>query len=148
MNAGVAAEDGPSPRLCIIRTWPDFEGYGFNLQAEKGKMGHLIGKVDPDSPAEASGLRNGDHIIEVNDANIQLESHAQVVSRIKAQPGTVRLLAIETEGEEYYRSRGIPITHQMSNVIVGEAEEKYPNSRTSEVPDDEIGEREPYSEMQ
>ena len=32
--------------------------------------GQYIGKVDPDSPAEAAGLREGDKIIEVNGVNI------------------------------------------------------------------------------
>ena len=62
--------DGPRPRLCILHTWPDFQGFGFNLQAEKGKPGQFIGKVDPDSPAEAAGLRQGDRIVEVNDVSV------------------------------------------------------------------------------
>jgi len=32
--------------------------------------GQFIGKVDPNSPAEAAGLREGDKIIEVNGVNI------------------------------------------------------------------------------
>ncbi len=128
-----------------MHTWPDFGGYGFNLQAEKGRNGHFIGEVDPGSPAEASGLKSGDHIIEVNDVNVQLESHAQVVQLIRSQPGTVRMLAIEPEGEEYYKARGITISRDMPHVIVGEAEERSTISRTAAVtslapPDDHIGE--------
>lgn len=32
-------------RLCHLRLRPDFQGYGFNLQAEKSKPGQFIGKV-------------------------------------------------------------------------------------------------------
>lgn len=71
-------DDAPSPRLCIIVKWPDFEGYGFNLHAEKSKPGQYIGKVDDNSPAEAAGLREDDRIIEVNGVNIANENHKQV----------------------------------------------------------------------
>ena len=116
--------DGPRPRLCIIHTWPDFQGFGFNLHAEKGKPGQFIGKVDPDSPAEAAGLRQGDRIVEINDVSVLDENHAQVVTRIKAIPNTVRMLVIEPDGERYYKEKGITITGNMSNVIVGEAKPK------------------------
>ena len=126
--------EGPSPRLCIIRTWPDFKGYGFNLQAEEGRKGHFIGRVDAGSPAEAAGLRPGDSIIEVNDANVQSEIHSQVVSRIRSNEGSVRLLALEPEEEKYFSSRGITINSLMSNVIVGDAGDRSRiSSRTSEV---------------
>ena len=70
--------DGPAPRQCHIKIWPDFQGYGFNLHAEKGKPGQFIGKVDPGSPAEAAGLKQGDRIIEVNGQNIAQDNHSQV----------------------------------------------------------------------
>ena len=50
----------PPPRLCHIRKVADFDGYGFNLHAEKNKPGQFVGKIDSGSPAEAAGLREGD----------------------------------------------------------------------------------------
>jgi len=38
-------------RLCHVIKVEDFDGYGFNLHAEKGKQGQYIGKVDDGSPA-------------------------------------------------------------------------------------------------
>ena len=70
--------DALAPRLCIIVKWPDFEGYGFNLHAEKSKPGQYIGKVDEKSPAETAGLKEDDRIIEVNGVNIANENHKQV----------------------------------------------------------------------
>ncbi len=43
-----------------------------------GKKGHFIGKVDPNTPASAAGLKVGDRIIEVNGHNVVNETHKQV----------------------------------------------------------------------
>ncbi|KAB0400693.1 hypothetical protein E2I00_008319, partial [Balaenoptera physalus] len=50
------------PRLCAMKKGPN--GYGFNLHSDKSKPGQFIRAVDPDSPAEASGLRAQDRIVE------------------------------------------------------------------------------------
>ncbi|XP_055857844.1 Na(+)/H(+) exchange regulatory cofactor NHE-RF1 [Episyrphus balteatus] len=95
-------------RYCHIVKRPDFDGYGFNLHSEKIKPGQYIGKVDPDSPAEAAGLREGDQIIEVNGVNIGVETHKQVVQRIKAISNEVRLLLIDnTENVADVKSQSI-----------------------------------------
>lgn len=82
-------------RLCHVVKRDDFDGYGFNLHAEKGKPGQYIGKVDDNSPAEIAGLRQGDRIIEVNSVNIGNETHKQVVQRIKAIACEVQLLVVD-----------------------------------------------------
>uniref|UniRef100_A0A182ISA4 PDZ domain-containing protein n=1 Tax=Anopheles atroparvus TaxID=41427 RepID=A0A182ISA4_ANOAO len=81
-------------RLCHVVKRPDFDGYGFNLHAEKGRPGQYIGKVDDASPAEGAGLRQGDRIIEVNGTNITTETHKKVVELIKAVPNETRLLVL------------------------------------------------------
>ena len=58
-------DNAPRPRLCHVTKWPDFDGYGFNLHAEKSRPGQFIGQVDEMSPAEMSGLKEGDRIVEV-----------------------------------------------------------------------------------
>lgn len=92
----------PTVRLCMLRTWPQhFDGYGFNLHAEKSKTsvapanggaagsglpfsgGQFIGKVDRGSPAESAGLREGDRIVQVDGQDIEGETHSTVVARIK-----------------------------------------------------------------
>ncbi|CAH0731742.1 unnamed protein product, partial [Brenthis ino] len=89
-NGSAAAE----PRLCHVRKVPNFDGYGFNLHAEKGKPGQYIGKVDEGSPAETAGLRRGDRILEVNGQSIAGETHKQVVARIKQRPDDAELLVV------------------------------------------------------
>lgn len=51
------------PRLCTMKKGAN--GYGFNLHSDKSRPGQFIRAVDPDSPAEASGLRAQDRIVEV-----------------------------------------------------------------------------------
>lgn len=82
-------------RLCHVIKRENFSGYGFHLHAEKGKPGQFIGKVDPDSPAEEAGLRQGDRIIEVNHVPIHQETHKEVVERIKALEQEVQLLVLD-----------------------------------------------------
>ena len=69
---------GPSPRLCHLVNWPAFEGYGFELIQLKGRVGHFIGAVHPHGPARVSGLRQGDHVIEINRCNVENETSDQV----------------------------------------------------------------------
>jgi membrane-associated protease RseP (regulator of RpoE activity) len=87
------------PRLCHVSKRADFDGYGFNLHAEKGRPGQYIGKVDENSPAEFAGLRQGDRIIEVNGVNIGSETHKQVVDRIKSVADSTKLLVIDPKAD-------------------------------------------------
>ncbi|CAF1059970.1 unnamed protein product [Adineta ricciae] len=114
----------PRPRLCHLRRWPDFNGYGFNLHCEKNKPGQFIGKVDRESPAESAGLREGDRIIEVNHVPIGNENHTQVVARIKEgvsrdgtkHPDEVILLVVDPDTDEYYKRKSIVIRSNDPNV--------------------------------
>lgn len=110
-------EDAPCPRLCHLIKWPDFDGYGFNLHAEKSKSGQFIGKVDDNSPAVLAGLREGDKIIEVNFVNISNENHRQVVERIKSITNETRLLVVDEAADKWYRERKIVIKSTQPNVI-------------------------------
>jgi len=106
----------PRPRHCTIKKWSDFDGYGFNLHAEKNKPGQFIGKVDPYSPSEAAGLKEFDKIIEVNGVNISQENHKQVVQRIKADPNQTSLLVLDAHTEAHFKEKGIIVTGQLSCV--------------------------------
>lgn len=117
MSNGSLSPDAPAARLSHILKWEDFDGYGFNLHAEKGKPGQYIGKVDEGSPAEAAGLKQGDRIIEVNGVNISNENHKQVVQRIKAVPNETKLLVVDAEADAYYKSKSIIIKSSLPNVV-------------------------------
>jgi len=107
----------PPPRLCHLVKWEEFEGYGFNLYAEKNKPGQYIGEIDPDSPAEAAGLQEGDRIIEVNGVNVNMENHRQVVQRIKAVVGETRLLVVDQKSADWHRDRRVLVKASLPYVI-------------------------------
>ncbi|XP_072162815.1 uncharacterized protein [Diadema setosum] len=100
------------PRLCQLQSGPD--GYGFNLHGEKGHHGQYIRAVDKGSPADLSGLRSGDRVIEVDGVNIERETHSQVVARIKAGRGKTSLLVVDKELDVYCRKNGITIKASMA----------------------------------
>ncbi|XP_038675563.1 Na(+)/H(+) exchange regulatory cofactor NHE-RF2 [Scyliorhinus canicula] len=97
------AKDHLKPRLCHMIKGEC--GYGFHLHGEKGKSGQFIRKVEPGSPAEASGLSAGDRVLEVNGENVETETHNQVVQRIKALENETRLLVVDKETDEYLRNQ-------------------------------------------
>lgn len=89
------------PRLCVLEKGSD--GYGFHLHGEKSKAGQFIRLVEPDSPAELSGLRAGDKLAFVNGESVEGESHQQVVSRIRAVTGKLELIVVDQETAEYLK---------------------------------------------
>ncbi|CAM9132149.1 unnamed protein product, partial [Lampetra planeri] len=115
------------PRLCLM-TKAD-SGYGFHLHGEKGKSGQFIRKVEPGSPAEAAGLRAGDRVVAVNGANVEKETHHQVVQRIKAVDNETRLLVVDQETHECLRQLRLTPTEEMAVVGV-----KTPSSSSSSPP--------------
>jgi predicted metalloprotease with PDZ domain len=130
MTSNGTYSNDPRPRLCHLRRWPDFVGYGFNLHCEKAKPGQYIGKVDPNSPADSAGLRENDRIIEVNFVPVGNENHRQVVSRIKEgvtrngtkYPEEVILLVLDPAADEFYKSKATVVRSSDANVIKREAE--------------------------
>lgn len=117
MSNGALSTESHTIRLCHIIKWDDFDGYGFNLHAEKGKPGQYIGKVDEGSPAEAAGLKERDRIIEVNGINITNENHKQVVQRIKGLQEETKLLVVDIEADNYFKSKNIVVKSSLPNVV-------------------------------
>ncbi|PAA93194.1 hypothetical protein BOX15_Mlig024996g1 [Macrostomum lignano] len=105
------------PRLCHLKKWTTFAGYGFNLHAEKGKAGQYIGKVDPDSPAEHGGLKTKDYLVEVNSVNVEDLSHQKVVEIVKEMPNSVTMLVVDYEAYKHCRENGVSINSSMPEVV-------------------------------
>uniref|UniRef100_A0A8C9P9S3 Na(+)/H(+) exchange regulatory cofactor NHE-RF1 n=1 Tax=Spermophilus dauricus TaxID=99837 RepID=A0A8C9P9S3_SPEDA len=89
------------PRLCTMKKGAN--GYGFNLHSDKSKPGQFIRAVDPDSPAEASGLRAQDRIVEVNGVCMEGKQHGDVVAAIKAGGDETKLLVVDKETDEFFK---------------------------------------------
>lgn len=113
----ILPDDAPAPRLCHLIKWPDFDGYGFNLHAERSNPGQFIGKIDDESPAQMAGLREGDRIIEVNGVNIADENHRQVVDRIKSIASETKLLVLDPEADAWYKEQELIVKSNQINVV-------------------------------
>lgn len=83
------------PRFCFLKTWPDFIGYGFTIQSDINKRNPVVCEVDTESPAEYSGLRKGDKLVEINDTPIYSSTgeipYEKVLGLIRSNPSRVRL---------------------------------------------------------
>ncbi|KAJ0000837.1 hypothetical protein NQD34_005857 [Periophthalmus magnuspinnatus] len=121
------------PRLCTLEKGDN--GYGFHLHGEKGKTGQFIRLVEPDSPAESSGLRAGDRLVFVNGEDVESESHQQVVSRIRATAGLLELIVVDPETEQLlkrhnlkcqkeYVTEGVPVEEEEEEEGGGEEQEE------------------------
>ena len=117
MSVSDLPPNSPQPRLCHLVKREDFNGYGFNLHAEKSKPGQYIGTVDQGSPAELAGLQEGDRIVEVNGINISQENHKQVVERIKSMSEETKLLVVDRETEELYKKFTIVVKGSLPTVL-------------------------------
>ncbi|XP_075529154.1 uncharacterized protein LOC142560739 isoform X1 [Dermacentor variabilis] len=104
-------------RLCHLSKWPNFDGYGFNLHADKKRQGHFIGQVDPGSPAELGGLRKNDRLVEVNGLSVEGESHREIIERIKQDPTRVDLLVVDREADEAFARRKQKPSSQSEGVV-------------------------------
>ena len=101
------------PRLCHLKKWPDFDGFGFTIGTKKGK--HYI-KVDKGSPAEATGLKELDRIVEIDGINIEMRSHYEVVQCIKAARQEIKLLVVDKETDQFFIKKRISLKSEMACV--------------------------------
>jgi len=124
--------DAPPPRLCVIQKQSVSQEYGFNLHAEKEK-GQFIGIVDPGSPADLGGLKQGDRIFAVNGVSIIDCSHKNVVAQIKSDPLKCEMLVVSNDDFEWYSSRNIPVDMTLPNIIRVCEEKRQPASGKSAV---------------
>merc|ERR1711936_430832 len=129
----------PQPRLCHIKKWSHFDGYGFTLHSEKNSGWQIVGKIDEESPAEAGGLKPNDKIIEIDGANVTRENHKQVIQRIKAGGDETKLLVADRECEDYHKEKGVVITSSLPYTLHLSSEGRNETSSESEEEDDSMG---------
>ncbi|XP_059408912.1 Na(+)/H(+) exchange regulatory cofactor NHE-RF2-like [Carassius carassius] len=96
------------PRLCYV-TKGD-RGYGFHLHGERNRGAQYIRRIEPGSPADLSGLKSGDRVVEVNGENVEGETHQQVVQRILEVEHRTRLLVVDRVTDEFLKFHGLPCT--------------------------------------
>lgn len=125
-------------RLCHLSKWPNFDGYGFNLHADKKRQGHFIGQVDPGSPAELGGLRKNDRLLEVNGISVEGESHREIIERIKRDPTQVELLVIDREGDEAFAKRKQKPCSQSESVVRRRTPAQQPGTEPQQQQQDDL----------
>jgi len=124
----------PAPRLCTLFKRPGFDGYGFNLYKKKSSPGQFIGSIDPGSPAEEAGLKEGDKLVEVNGQDVTQDNHKHAVQRIKEMVGQVTLLVVDTTCEQYHREKKIKISGILPYILhLPYKDEKHSDEQSDDV---------------
>lgn len=59
-------------RLCIIKSWANFKGFGFVLKTEKTNNQKIIDFVESYSPSKFAGILKDDIILTVNDKPVSM----------------------------------------------------------------------------
>ncbi|MBN3315892.1 NHRF3 protein, partial [Atractosteus spatula] len=68
---------------------------------------HALREVEPDSPAERAGMREGDQLLAVNGEAVAELEHEDVVNRVRSSGRRVTFTAIHSQGGDYYSQLGL-----------------------------------------
>ena len=104
------------PRLCKLIS---NEELGFYILGSRTRVGVFkVSEIVPNSPAEYSGLKNGDFIIEVNNKSVNGMSYQELVSFIKAkkEENNLQILVADKNTMSWYKEKNIPISSSMIKV--------------------------------
>ena len=62
------------------------------------------------------GLKKGDRIVEVNGVNVEGDLHAECTDKIRSVTGQVKLLVVDTDADDYFRQRQMPMCSKQTYV--------------------------------
>jgi C-terminal processing protease CtpA/Prc len=106
-------------RLCRLRIWSNFQGFGFNLEASI-QPPHIIRLVESNSPAAAGGLKILDVILAVNDQDVSEADYNYLRNAIKTARDSnvpVELLVVEQHFYHVLKKKHIPINASSATVM-------------------------------
>ncbi|KAM5184952.1 Na(+)/H(+) exchange regulatory cofactor NHE-RF4 [Callospermophilus lateralis] len=90
------------PRFCLLSK-EEGRSFGFHLQQQLGRPGHVVCRVEPGSSAQRQGLREGDLILAVNSDVVEHEDYVVVVRHIRASGPRVLLTVLARHVYEVVR---------------------------------------------
>ncbi|XP_038549584.1 Na(+)/H(+) exchange regulatory cofactor NHE-RF3-like [Micropterus salmoides] len=96
------------PRLCQLKR-QDGQSFGFCLRMDQSRQGFEIRHVEQWSPAEHSGLRDGDRVLEVNEQYVYDMDFGRVVRKIQSCGLHLFLLVMSREQYEQAVSIGVDL---------------------------------------
>lgn len=106
-NPALVITDDPEPDHCVVPQLCQLkrlkhQNFGFRLRMDPSKPLHLfeIADVRPWSPAERSGLRDGDRVLEVNEVSVDRVDFSRVARTIQACGLQLFLLVLRKEEYE------------------------------------------------
>ncbi|GAB1287889.1 Na(+)/H(+) exchange regulatory cofactor NHE-RF3 [Apodemus speciosus] len=113
------------PRVVVIRKGSN--GYGFYLKAGPEQKGQIVKDIEPESPAEAAGLKNDDLVVAVNGESVEALDHDSVVEMIRKGGDQTTLLVLDKEADRIYSlARFSPLLYCQSQDL--------PNGSVKEAP--------------
>ncbi|XP_030601078.1 Na(+)/H(+) exchange regulatory cofactor NHE-RF3 [Archocentrus centrarchus] len=111
-NPALVLTDDPDPstvpRLCQLKR-AEGQSFGFHLRMDPNSQGFEITDLDPWSPAEYSGLREGDRVLEVNEEYVVNMDFYRVVRKIQFCGLHLFLLVLKREEFELALSTGVDL---------------------------------------
>lgn len=87
-------------KLCMSEDTPLVIYRKTMVYSSPGRQGQYIKSVTKDTPADLCGMIPGDHVLAVDGADCSMETHHQVVDRVRSEPSMgKRVLVIDQETE-------------------------------------------------
>ncbi|XP_048827298.1 Na(+)/H(+) exchange regulatory cofactor NHE-RF3 [Brienomyrus brachyistius] len=86
------------------------QSFGFYLRVEQGEDGHLIRNLEMGSPAELSGLKDGDRLLRVNGTFVDTLEHHQVVDLVKNSRMSVTFHVLDEASYKQAKETGVDLS--------------------------------------
>ncbi|KAL7677201.1 hypothetical protein ACOME3_003441 [Neoechinorhynchus agilis] len=104
----------PNVRICRLKRWNNYPGFGVHLLRTADDHGIQIGDVEPSSPAASCGLISGDKIIEINRRNVENEQFINILQLLQGElaKDTIEFMVVDRDNANSRIDRTFPNIQQ------------------------------------